>query len=228
MIKYFSHFQSNLDTHEAVKLNTCLSVKYSTKNLVDSGYDINPRKRRYCLSNNAKENVLNEKNVNVGGRPTLENEKKEKVISFLLDVSTESRTIKKDRFFFLYIIYSFAFFFLNLDKETPEITRTEINDSKTTTFNAKEIARTNDTLSSSDAVYYIVDDSDKQPNESVCFSLSKKQKSELKKEDGFFFLFYLYFYFHAFSEVLKIENENVHILFPDFLTYDVFFELFFV
>jgi hypothetical protein len=84
-------------------------MRYSAKDLEDSGYNINPRKRRYCLSDTAKENVLDEKNVNVAGRPNLEEEKKEKMISFLLDVSTESRTIKKDRSF--YYIYFFSKFF---------------------------------------------------------------------------------------------------------------------
>jgi hypothetical protein len=77
-------------------------VKFSVKDLVEEGFPTNIRKRRYCLREEGKENVLQERNVNVGGRPTLSEENVEKVRGFLMDNSTESRFIGKERVFFYY------------------------------------------------------------------------------------------------------------------------------
>jgi hypothetical protein len=64
---------------------------------VDCGYNINGRKRGYCLSDQVKENLRNESNVNLGGRPTLSEEKRTILEEFIVDNSTDSRFIKKIR-----------------------------------------------------------------------------------------------------------------------------------
>jgi hypothetical protein len=101
MLENFSHFQNTLNAHDGVKLNSCLPTKYSTKQLKEGGYNINNRKRAYSLSNQAKENLLNETNVNFGGRPSLPIYKKEIVEGFIVDNTTESRIVKKNCVFFL-------------------------------------------------------------------------------------------------------------------------------
>lgn len=76
-------------------------MKFLSKDLVEEGFPINERKRRYCLREEGIENVLQEKNVNLGGRPHLKENVVEKVRGFLIDNSTESRFIAKERVFFL-------------------------------------------------------------------------------------------------------------------------------
>jgi hypothetical protein len=92
-----------LNIHDRVKLNTCLNLKFSTKDLNEDGYDITNRQRRYSLRNEAQNNILEEKVVNVGGRPSLSEHSVECVKGYLMDISTESRIVSKDCFRFWFI-----------------------------------------------------------------------------------------------------------------------------
>jgi hypothetical protein len=69
MICSFSHLLPTLNSHDRVKLNTCLSYKYSASQLRDEGYPISNRQMKYCRRIEAQENVMRESNINLGGRP---------------------------------------------------------------------------------------------------------------------------------------------------------------
>lgn len=77
-----------------------------------------------------------------------------------------------------------------------------IQEEKVVNFKAESIARTNDTLHYDEAIYMIDDDED---SECGCYLLNKKQKEKIKEVDGL--------------ELMRIEDEHVHILFPQFLRF---------
>jgi hypothetical protein len=84
-------------------LNTCLLSKFTLKELNNNGFSLSERQKRYALSPEAKENVMMERNVNVGGRPRYSEEVINEVKDFLLDNSTESRELVRLGFKFVLI-----------------------------------------------------------------------------------------------------------------------------
>jgi hypothetical protein len=105
MLSLFEHLSSSLNSHDRVKLNTCLTSFYSPTQLRSGGYNISVDQARYSKREEAIENIMLEREISRGGRPPLSQQGRENVIQFLLENSTESNYVFKQRFILLCFLF---------------------------------------------------------------------------------------------------------------------------
>jgi hypothetical protein len=102
MIKKFSLFSKKLGIHDRVNLRTCLFQNYSRKSLNSLGFNISKSQKRYCTNDFSVCRLHNNSVNNKGGRKKLSEDISEKISSFLIDHSSESRFVIRKSFFYFF------------------------------------------------------------------------------------------------------------------------------
>jgi hypothetical protein len=99
MISDIAHVAASVNRHIRVKLNACVSSRFSVATLKEYGYNITKRQALYSKSPEKKEIIISEGKVCGGGRPPHSEENIDTAVNYITDITTESRELIKKSFF---------------------------------------------------------------------------------------------------------------------------------